>query len=194
LSRRRASAGPNQATRSISGKRCRRSLRGGHSSSNSFDTAAAGSRSPSIAQAWTTLPPFGRSSGARAAAYRCRLARGGRSPPRSRGGRRRGDPPRRRARPLGSTSGPRRAGRRRARRWTSTPASGGNRRARHPSSGDPTAGRSHRRRGRSHRHRQSAEVTRWSGYSRMRRRRSDQFVPALRPAVRMCGTPTVGRN
>jgi hypothetical protein len=48
---------------------------------------------------------------------------------------------------------------------------------RHRSSGDPSAGRSHRRRARSHRHRQSAEVTRWSGYSQVRGRRSDPRFP-----------------
>ena len=58
LIRRRASSGSNHSTRSISANRSRRPERGGHSTSNSFDCAVAGSRSPSTAQAWTTLPPF----------------------------------------------------------------------------------------------------------------------------------------
>ena len=58
LIRIRASTGSNQATRSISGNAVVRPERGGHSISKVLERAAAGSTSPSIAQAWTTLPPF----------------------------------------------------------------------------------------------------------------------------------------
>src|SRR5215211_1587691 len=57
-SRVRASSGVNHSTRSTSGNAWRRPERGGHSSSKVLLTAAAGSRSPSTAQACTTLPPF----------------------------------------------------------------------------------------------------------------------------------------
>src|SRR4051794_29731007 len=54
---RRASAIVIHRASAASGKRCRRPLRGGHSSSNSMLLIAAGSRSPSTAKASTCLPP-----------------------------------------------------------------------------------------------------------------------------------------
>ena len=56
--RRRASSGSNQATRSISGKAVIAPTSGGQRIEKVLLTAAAGSRSPSSAQAWTILPPF----------------------------------------------------------------------------------------------------------------------------------------
>ena len=54
---RRASAIPNQAARSMSGKVRRRPERDGHSISKVLLRMSAGSQSPSMAQALTTLPP-----------------------------------------------------------------------------------------------------------------------------------------
>jgi hypothetical protein len=54
---RRASAIPNQAARSISGKVRLRPERGGHSISKVLLWMSAGSQSPSMAHARTTLPP-----------------------------------------------------------------------------------------------------------------------------------------
>ena len=59
---RRASALPNQAARSISGKVPRRPERGGHSISKVLLRMSAGSQSPSMAHARTTLPPGCRAS------------------------------------------------------------------------------------------------------------------------------------
>ena len=55
-----ASSSPNQPARSTSGTVCIRPEPGGHSSSNVLLTIASASRSPSTAQAVTSLPPFWR--------------------------------------------------------------------------------------------------------------------------------------
>ena len=56
-----SSRAPRQASSTalprLPGKRCSRPLRGGHSISNSIERIAAGSRSPSTANASTILPP-----------------------------------------------------------------------------------------------------------------------------------------
>jgi hypothetical protein len=55
--RSRASSRENQAARSASGISMVRPERGGHSMRQVFETSAAGSQSPSKAQAETSLPP-----------------------------------------------------------------------------------------------------------------------------------------